>query len=480
MMKILKLQPPNSGETSGSQSGSTFILVLWIAFGLVSIALYFGHSMSMELRASDNRVSGVQAEQAIEGAARYVAYILANQLTNGVVPDPSLHLSEAASVGESHFWLIGRDTNSSSSPSGLGGINGPGQLTFGLVDEASKLNLNSASSNMLAALVEELPRANQDLATAILDWRDTNSGGTYQAYYGSRPQPYQCKKGPFETVDELRLLYGADMETLVGEDLNRNGVLDPNEDANHNGQFEPGVLEYVTVYSREPNTYSNGLPRVSLRGVTATGPLATLLQSGFGATRAEQILINLGVLTAAATGGGRIPRVAPPAIFASPLQFYVRSRMTADEFAQIADDLTVTTNATIDGRVNINTASATVLACLPGINSNPSLAQTLVSFRQSNPDKLGSVAWIVDALGQNSSDVLTALQATDCITTRSYQFTADVAALGPHGRGYRRVRFVFDTTEGTPKIIYRQDLTHLGWALGNDVRQTWLLAKATR
>ena len=154
--------------------------------------------------------------------------------------------------------------------------------------------------------------------------------------------------------------------------------------------------------------------------------------------------------------------------------------MTADEFARIADDLTVVTANTIEGRVNINTASATVLACLPGINSNPSLAQALVSYRQSNPDKLGSVAWIVDALGQNSGDVLTTLQATDCITTRSYQFTADVAALGPHGRGYRRVRFVFDTTEGTPKIIYRQDLTQLGWALGNDVRQTWLLAKATR
>jgi len=81
------------------------------------------------------------------------------------------------------------------------------------------------------------------------------------------------------------------------------------------------------------------------------------------------------------------------------------------------------------------------------------------------------VAWVVDAIGQNSGDVLTALQAADCMTTMSYQFTADVAALGPHGRGYRRVRFVFDTSEGTPKIIYRQDLTHLGWALGADLRR---------
>jgi hypothetical protein len=36
------------------------------------------------------------------------------------------------------------------------------------------------------------------------------------------------------------------------------------------------------------------------------------------------------------------------------------------------------------------------------------------------------------------------------------------------------VRFVFDTADGAPRIVYRQDLSHLGWALGKQVRQTWL------
>ena len=154
--------------------------------------------------------------------------------------------------------------------------------------------------------------------------------------------------------------------------------------------------------------------------------------------------------------------------------------MTPDEFALIANKITVANGAYIDGRINVNTASATVLASLPGLSSNPGLAETLLSYRRSNPDKLNSIAWVVDALGDNNSSVLSALQATDCITTQTFQISADVAALGPNGRGYRRIRFVFDTSEGTPKIIYRQDLTHLGWALGKEVRETWLLAKATR
>jgi DNA uptake protein ComE-like DNA-binding protein len=473
---------------------STFVIVLWIAFGLVSMALYFGSSMSSELRASDNRVSGVAAEQTIEGAARYVNYVLANQPTNGFVPDLTTYVSEAGRIGDGHYWLIGRDTNSS-----LNGIS-PTELTFGLVDESSKLNLNTVSSNMLVSLMQTLPRANADLATAILDWRDTNGGTIYQTYYATRPQPYQSKNGPFESIDELRLLYGGDTDTLVGEDVNRNGILDPNEtDSNHNGQLEPGVLEYVTVYSREPNTYSNGTARVSLRNVTDNGPFAQLLENVLGANKANQALINLGVRTFSgggsgrggnggggagsggggngAGGGGSGPS-STPRTFESPLQVYRLSRMSADDFAQIADMVTTkpATNAYIEGRININTASAQVLACLPGISDTPDLAQTLVTYRQSNPDKLGSVAWVADALSQTTS-ALTALQTNDCITVRSYQFTADIAALGPNGRGYHRTRYIFDTADGYPKIVYRQDLTHLGWALGKQVRQRYF-AKA--
>ena len=42
---------------SARQRGSVLVIVMWIAFGLVSLALYFANSMNFELRASDNRVS---------------------------------------------------------------------------------------------------------------------------------------------------------------------------------------------------------------------------------------------------------------------------------------------------------------------------------------------------------------------------------------------------------------------------------------
>jgi type II secretory pathway component PulK len=475
-----------------TETGSVFIIVLWVVFGLVSITVFFGSSMSLELRASDNRASGLAAEQAINGAARYVGHILANLQTNGMTPDPASYRAEAVPVGESHFWLIGRDAN---------GQDQPDVLTFGLVDESSKINLNYAPSNMLASLVTEITGADPDLAPAILDWRDTNGVGAYQLYYNMQSVPYQTKSAPFETVDELRLVKGGDMATLIGEDVNRNGVLDPDEDSNQNGQLDAGLLDYVTVYSREPNTNTSGGPRIDVRTIqpTATDELYSLLQTNISSTRADQIMSALFPSTGPGGGGGgggnnrggggsnrgggsgsfRPGANARPFNATSPLDFYQQchnppGNMTADEFALIANYITVTNGSFILGRVNVNTASAAVLACLPGISDTPGLEQQLINYRQTNPDNLGSIAWVVDALGQNNATALETLQAGDYITTQSYQFAADVAAVGPHGRGYRRVRFVFDTSDGTTKIVYRQDLSHLGWALGKTVRQVWM------
>jgi type II secretory pathway component PulK len=466
----------NNQSLRCARRGSVLVIVLWIAFGMVSLALYFANSMNFELRASDNRVCAMAADQAIDGAVRYLNYLLVQQIangSNGVLSVLDSSLCQSVPVGEAHYWLIGRDTNNPV---------GPGRMCFGLVDEASKLNLNMAANTPVMASNQFiwLPRMTLDLTQAVLDWVNTNgNGGPTATYYAMQQPPYQCKCEPFETVDELRLLYGADMDTLVGEDANRNGILDPNEtDDNQNNMLDPGVLEYFTVYSRESNTNSDGTAKVNISSVSSgSTALISLLQTNFGTARTQQILGNLGVSPPTPPVGGNPAPPPPPVTFASPLQFFVKSGMTSTEFAQIGTNLTATGGAYVQGRVNVNTASAAVLACLAG--GDTGVAEQLVNYRQSNPDNLTSIAWIVDALGQNYPDALTALEAGDFLTTQSFQFTADVAALGPFGRGYRRVRFVFDTCDGTPRIVYRQDLTHLGWALGKEVRQNQLAAKGT-
>ena len=89
-----------------ARRGSVLVIVLWIAFGLVSLALYFANSMNFELRASDNRVCAMAADQAIDGAARYLNYLLATQMRQWLqrrLPDPERLLVPGGAGGRGPF-----------------------------------------------------------------------------------------------------------------------------------------------------------------------------------------------------------------------------------------------------------------------------------------------------------------------------------------------------------------------------------------
>ena len=105
-------------------------------------------------------------------------------------------------------------------------------IRLGITDEASKLNLNTATEAQLMILVtaavdgdEEI--APQDIVDAILDWRDNDreprgqKKDTEGEYYKRLPKPYLVKNGPFDTVEELLLVKGITGLIMYGEDWER-------------------------------------------------------------------------------------------------------------------------------------------------------------------------------------------------------------------------------------------------------------------
>lgn len=454
------------------ERGSVLIIVLWVAFGLVSLAIYFANSSSLELRAADNRLASIEAEQAIAGAARYVSNVLATVTTPGTPPDPETFSVEGVSVGEATFWLIGQSLDEEDDL----------LVTFGLVDESAKLNLNTAT----AAMLQRLPRMTAELAAAVLDWRDSDSepseNGAEDEIYARLNPPYRCKNAPFESITELRLVHGFTHDILYDEDANLNAVLDENEndeDAtlpadNHDGVLNRGVLAYVTVHSREPNTRTNGDPKVNVATVDTQALQQLLSTAGIETARTVEILrpfLAPGGQPPPPTPGGTTNQPSIPTgtnaglTNGSVLEFFLNSGMTEQEFALVETDLTVSTNTLIEGLVNVNTATETVLACIPGIGDEN--AGALVAHRVQNAaTTTASMAWVTQVLARSN-----AIQAGPFITGQSYVYSADIAAVGRLGRGYQRAQFIFDTSEGGAKIRQRQDLTHLGWALGPDVRR---------
>src|SRR5690606_25489220 len=129
-----------------------------------------------------------------------------------------------------------------------------------------------------------------------------------------------------------------------------------------------------------------------------------------------------------------------------------------DEFSQIADKLTTSSETTLSGMVNVNTAPKEVLLCLPGLEESD--AKALVAYRESNSGSLDSIAWVTKVLDQEK-----AVEIGSYITVRSYQFSADIICLSGNGRAYRRYRAVLDTQGSSPRVAYWKSLTHFGWPL---------------
>ncbi len=449
-----------------TERASVLIIVLWVAFGLVSLAIYFANSSSLELRAADNRVAALESEQAIAGAARYISNALANVTEPGVPPDSATLKVEAIQIGTARFWLIGQPLDEEDDL----------EVTFGLVDEGAKLHLNTATAAMLA----KLPRMTAELAAAVGDWRDADSdpseNGAEDEIYGRLNPPYRCKNAPFESIEELRLVYGFTQDILYDEDANLNAVLDRNEDDedatlpndNRDGVLNRGVLAYLTIHSKQSNMKTNGQMKVNVGTVDPNGLRTLMTDAGISSQTMGQVLARFPADNGQGGQNGGQNQNGQNAGGTSTtnnsvLQFYTRSGLRAEDFALIEADLTVSTNSVIEGLVNVNTATATVLACLPGLDAEK--AGALVAARTGQTEQ-HSIAWVKDALDAQVAD-----QLGPFITGRSYVYSADIAALGHHGRGYQRVKLIFDTTEGGAKIRQRQDLTHLGWALGQNVRQ---------
>ena len=57
------------------------------------------------------------------------------------------------------------------------------------------------------------------------------------------------------------------------------------------------------------------------------------------------------------------------------------------------------------------------------------------------------------------------------ITGKSYQYSADILAVSGDGRSYKRVRIVVDGSTTPARIMYRKDITGLGWPLDEQTRQ---------
>lgn len=464
------------GRTSGRrvwgrrrrERGMIIIVAIIIVFALAGLVLAMCQNGTVDSIAAANRVAEAQASTIERGGEQYLIDLINTDGQDVLNEDESYF--KATIVGDGYFWVVRPIYEDSSQP------------VFGLVDEASKLNLNTASEASLAAL----EGMTDESAASTVDWRDddseTTANGAENDYYGSLPDPYQCKNAPLESVEEVllikgwtrQMLYGTGGGQPLGQVSSSSGIgtLDLNSTLNYNAASATyGLMDEVTVWSSEPassssssSSGSSGSTQVVNINSPSRDQLRALMDGLFGATRGEQIMVALG-----------------PGNFEDVFDFYFRGGLTESEFDQIYSSITTQpagSGAPIRGRINVNTAPREVLATLEGLDSSDvdklvsarltkanssssssSSSSSTSSSSSSSSTTSTSLAWVATALGRKS------IGLGNQITGQSYQYMADIVAVSGDGRAFKRVRVVIDASQSPPKILYRRDVTDRGWPM---------------
>jgi hypothetical protein len=276
----------------------------------------------------------VQASAVERGAEQYLIALLTQENQQALtLPEESF---AGVPVGDGWFWVLRPDYGDPSLP------------LFGLVDEASKLNVNDDDADYDRLML--LSGMREDIAAAIVDWRDEDQtpepGGAENEYYLSLPDPYYCKNERFETLEELRLVRGVTYEWLYGIGQRpplgvRSSSFIASSNVSGDELLARGLADYLTIYSRE-----NNRDKIRINGTNNRTQLRQLLERELP-KRAAEIM--------AALGNQRISDM---------YDFYDKVQLKSDEIAILETRLT-TLDRTIRGRININTAPREVLLTVP-------------------------------------------------------------------------------------------------------------------
>ena len=423
----------NPGRT---RAGSILIGVLWCLVLLSLIVVGVLHTARMDLLVVKNYGDRIQAHYlAVAGVEKAKALLYqAIRENNRSVGSHSGALFDSPDqfrnvrLGRGEYSVLHRGR-----PDEGGGV------LYGVSDEESLLNINTASEQELSKLYGMTP----DVVAAILDWRDEDDavspGGAEAEYYLSLQPPYQPRNGPLQTIRELLMVRGITPDLLFGRDSHQNGMLDSDEtSANDNitDQSDLGWAGLLTVDSLGDNVSATGLDRLNvqsadeaaLTGVKGISPdIAKAIVTYRGQNRLNTLADLLDVVAA--------PNQNQPAETSNPNQPNRPQRRgqtpgppgqapgtsgpkVIDQtlLMDIADDLTTDSNSDLHGLVNINTAGLEVLAVLPGLTRE--LAQAIISFRQSNGN-FPNIAWLLRVPGFNQ-DIFR--QLAPRVTARSETF----------------------------------------------------------
>lgn len=373
---------------------------------------------------------------------------------------------------------------------------------FGVIDEASRINVNALlqldrsgrrAREALTKLFQTVdPNLNaEETAAAIVNWNrsqntgneSTSSDEMYYAGYG-----YSVKYGKFESLEELLLIRNLTPRLVLGNDRNRNGIAEPDEN-DFGGAIDPGLAGYLTIYSRERNLDSTGQPRIYINDPDWATTMQKLTVAGMsdefvtfvnyyrsfgpanaddGGTRRQGSMNPINSLASLIDAEVRIQSVdergrAVTRTVKSPLNTETPD-VLREQLPILYDKVTTRQELDLPARVNINSAPRAVLMTLPGLEEEE--VQQILDSRPGlevgatlPPPIYQTPAWLITEAGFRPEVVA---ELDQYVTARSQVYRFEVVGYYEIGGPKVRLEAVIDTNFGRPRILYWRDITELG------------------
>lgn len=361
------------------QRGAAFLITLGVLTSLVSILVATAATQITGMRAISNRLEARRARLAAESGVQHALTILLNQDPNATSQQDEWYAT-VGQLGDTEFSV------------------GTASFRYQIIDAASLININTAPQ----AQLERLPLT-QEQIDSLLDWREPGleprPEGGKDEYYNQLTIPYNAKLLSFTTLDELLLVKGFSADVIFNgqEDLASTALqLTPKPDGS-----QPTIYDLCTVDSVSGNG-GQQLPNIS-----QVANVQQLVAVGIPPQVAAQIFAQRAQLT------------SYNALLSVPGLNEQTARTLVSSFS-------VGNNATLNGRINVNTASQAVLESIP--NMQPDVASAIVSRQGTAVAQLGELFDVPGFTLEVARDSL------DLLTTNSQRFIVRVMGMAAQVR----------------------------------------------
>ena len=190
-----------------NKRGSILIITVWV----LVILSFFVVGLS--------RIAKTQMRYTAHLQDRAKAYYLARAgIERAIVELKSKDISEHTALNELVFdneEPLGDGFFTLGYTLGVGSLRSPVEL-YGVMDESSKIDINSAPAGVLATMFERAAEIGRrealDLAQAVVDWRSRDADPIVQEKYENSGLAYTNKGAKFEILEELQLVRGMTRE----------------------------------------------------------------------------------------------------------------------------------------------------------------------------------------------------------------------------------------------------------------------------